>query len=169
MSLREVELSPLHLDIMRHLRLAFDWRFWEAAENLLQDLHTPEDDDEGFSEPLTLQDLVELESPNAVDYFFPDADVPLELPTDAAAEELLRCDEEVVDLSTLFDSETESPPGSPFSAVELDYPEHPGHNCSACDYHRRATRNEETLCSLCYMRKNAFAVYGKRMFALHLK
>lgn len=145
---------------MRHLRLSLDDSFWEVAESFLNDL--PGEEDEGFSEPLCLQDLVELDLSHdqAVGYFFPETSVP-DLPTDEAVEELLRCPEE---MPVFTDDESDSEEVSPdthFSALELDYPEIPGVNCSACNFHRIQVKSDEVNCALCYMRKTAYAVYGE--------
>lgn len=146
---------------MRHIRLAFDNRFWEMAEDIVADL--PGEEDEGFCEPPCFQDLVEIELPgeDASVLFFPDADFPPEPPTAEEVEALLRCDE-VLDLSPLTDYPPDAqPPESHFSDVKLDYPEVPGQNCASCAFHQAALENPEACCSLCYMRKTAYAVYGE--------
>lgn len=143
---------------MRHLRLAFDERFWEAAEGFLRDL--PGEEDEGFDEPVSLGDMVSIDSvPGDIStYFFPECDF---LEPDLPEELDLHCYEEMPDLESLTDlSSDEVEPASHFSALELDYPETPGLNCASCDFHRQKLQNEEASCSLCYMRKTAFAVYG---------
>lgn len=149
---------------MRHLRLAFDERFWVAAENLLADM--PGEEDEGFHEPLALQDLIEIdEGTDLVRFFFPEMETEPDFPIAEEVEDLLRCDEELCDLESVselpVDEEVPAPPESHFSPFELDYPEVPGVNCSACTFHRITEGSEDAVCSLCYMRKTAFAVYGE--------
>lgn len=147
---------------MRHLRLAFDERFWEAAEGLLADL--PGEEDEGFVEPLSFQDVLQIDPiPGDVSaFFFPDADFHTDssLPDDSAAEEILRCPEESLDLNTLTDLPTDIVPNGSHFSVDLDYPEFPGVGCSSCAFHRERLNNEDASCALCYMRKTAYAVYG---------
>lgn len=151
---------------MRHLRLAFDERFWEAAEGFLADL--PGEEDEGFVEPISLQDLVEIDPiPGDVsNYFFPDADFENTIPLDESVEDFLRCDEDIVDLESLTELPTEEleTPSTHFSETPLDYPELPGVNCSSCEFHRQRLNNDEVCCSLCHMRKTAYAVFGKYAF-----
>lgn len=149
---------------MRHLRLAFDPSFWELAEGLAEAL--PEDSsdtDEGFCEPLCFQDLIEINVPghDASVLFFPDADFPPEIEPAPEVEELLRCEESFEDIEAVLDAEAEDDPGSHFSALELDYPEKPGYNCSACEFHKQKLSNPDAVCALCYMRRTAFAVYGE--------
>ncbi len=153
---------------MRHLRLAFDERFWIAAEGLLAD--SPADEDEGFHEPLSLQDLIEIDdASDVVSLFFPELEVQQDLPTAEEVEDLLHCEETAADLESVSDLppvESPEPPDSHFSTFELDYPEIPGVNCSACSFHRQETGSEEAVCSLCYMRKTAYAVYGRLLYIL---
>ncbi|AIY35091.1 E1A [simian adenovirus 53] len=76
----------------------------------------------------------------------------------------LKCYEECIPSS---DSETEQTGGDgcaePTEKNELilDCPEHPGHGCRACAFHRDASGNPETLCALCYLRLTGNFVYSK--------
>lgn len=148
---------------MRHLRLAFDHSFWELAEGLAEALPDSSDTDEGFHEPLCFQDLIEINVPghDASVLFFPDADFPPEIEPAPEVEELLRCEESFEDIEAALDAEPAEVHGSHFSALELDYPEEPGYDCSACDFHKQKLSNPDAVCALCYMRRTAFAVYGK--------
>lgn len=149
---------------MRHLRLAFDPSFWELAEGLAEALpEDTSDTDEGFHEPLCFQDLIEINVPghDASVLFFPDADFPPEFEPAPEVEELLRCEESFEDIEAVLDADPAEDHANHFSALELDYPEEPGYNCNACEFHKQKLSNPDAVCALCYMRRTAFAVYGK--------
>lgn len=139
---------------MRHLRVAFDESFWQMANEWAHN-NEPETD-EGFEEPPCLQDLIDLDlSQSAVDFFFPDADFVEENNSQDVGPVDLFCDE-------ILDSPDDQPlEESHFASPPLDYPEVPGVNCAACSFHRENTGHDDAVCGLCYMRKTAFAVYGR--------
>lgn len=76
----------------------------------------------------------------------------------------LKCYEECLPSS---DSETEQTGGDDCAEtvvkneLVLDCPEQPGHGCRACNFHRNASGNPETLCALCYLRLTSHCVYSK--------
>ncbi|AUG71692.1 E1A [simian adenovirus 58] len=74
----------------------------------------------------------------------------------------LKCYEECLPSS---ESESDEADGCAEQTVKneliLDCPEHPGHDCRACDFHRSASGNPETLCALCYLRLTSDFVYSK--------
>lgn len=125
----------------------------------------PVSEDEGFSEePLTLQDLVQIEDDgfvDAVDMLFPSGMLEENV---AEVPEESTLNQEVIDLTChedLEDSDVEPENAFAGADFELDYPEIPCHSCSACNFHRQSTGMSDACCALCYMRINADFVYGK--------